>query len=313
MVLVRAMVLAPEALLDEVCCDDPDRVAVALQVSHGRGDELVPGIVARLERLLADPAAHIQDDAPFVGFLLYLAAEFKATATHALIARVLRLGEDPVDRLLGDVTTSGGGPILAETYDGDPGSLIGLIEDAAAGPFERGAGLFALAILVRRTLFPRQELLAFMIKLAANLDPERESDSMVANQLVENAVRLHAHEIRGTIMGLYERGLADEDFFESDYSGAALEPDAPPAREAAALDHHIDDAWAALKGWAFFTEERYAPPDSEADAPLPPAPEEPFRERPYTPPVPYRAPPKVGRNEPCPCGSGKKFKKCCGR
>jgi uncharacterized protein len=22
--------------------------------------------------------------------------------------------------------------------------------------------------------------------------------------------------------------------------------------------------------------------------------------------------PKVGRNEPCPCGSGKKFKRCCG-
>jgi len=21
---------------------------------------------------------------------------------------------------------------------------------------------------------------------------------------------------------------------------------------------------------------------------------------------------KVGRNEPCPCGSGKKYKKCCG-
>jgi hypothetical protein len=23
--------------------------------------------------------------------------------------------------------------------------------------------------------------------------------------------------------------------------------------------------------------------------------------------------PKVGRNDPCPCGSGKKYKKCCGR
>lgn len=23
--------------------------------------------------------------------------------------------------------------------------------------------------------------------------------------------------------------------------------------------------------------------------------------------------PKIGRNEPCPCGSGKKFKKCCGK
>lgn len=26
----------------------------------------------------------------------------------------------------------------------------------------------------------------------------------------------------------------------------------------------------------------------------------------------HRDGPKVGRNEPCPCGSGKKFKKCCG-
>lgn len=28
--------------------------------------------------------------------------------------------------------------------------------------------------------------------------------------------------------------------------------------------------------------------------------------------LPYLAPPKTGRNDPCPCGSGKKFKKCCG-
>ena len=27
--------------------------------------------------------------------------------------------------------------------------------------------------------------------------------------------------------------------------------------------------------------------------------------------APVRLPPKVGRNDPCPCGSGKKFKKCC--
>ncbi len=27
--------------------------------------------------------------------------------------------------------------------------------------------------------------------------------------------------------------------------------------------------------------------------------------------LPVKIPPKVGRNEPCPCGSGKKYKKCC--
>ena len=30
-------------------------------------------------------------------------------------------------------------------------------------------------------------------------------------------------------------------------------------------------------------------------------------------PGPRRAGPKIGRNSPCPCGSGKKFKECCHR
>ena len=30
-------------------------------------------------------------------------------------------------------------------------------------------------------------------------------------------------------------------------------------------------------------------------------------------PQPVRVGPKIGRNDPCPCGSGKKYKKCCGR
>jgi SWIM/SEC-C metal-binding protein len=34
-------------------------------------------------------------------------------------------------------------------------------------------------------------------------------------------------------------------------------------------------------------------------------------ERLLNPPTPMRAEPTVGRNDPCPCGSGLKFKKCC--
>ncbi|HKZ45884.1 MAG TPA: SEC-C metal-binding domain-containing protein, partial [Thermodesulfobacteriota bacterium] len=30
-------------------------------------------------------------------------------------------------------------------------------------------------------------------------------------------------------------------------------------------------------------------------------------------PKPVHVEQKVGRNEPCPCGSGKKYKKCCGK
>jgi SWIM/SEC-C metal-binding protein len=35
-------------------------------------------------------------------------------------------------------------------------------------------------------------------------------------------------------------------------------------------------------------------------------------ERALNPPEPVRAAPTPGRNDPCPCGSGKKFKKCHG-
>ena len=40
-----------------------------------------------------------------------------------------------------------------------------------------------------------------------------------------------------------------------------------------------------------------------------------FSTRDYLEPVPMpyeRSSPKVGRNDPCPCGSGRKYKKCCG-
>ena len=30
-------------------------------------------------------------------------------------------------------------------------------------------------------------------------------------------------------------------------------------------------------------------------------------------PAPVKADKKIGRNSPCPCGSGKKYKNCCGR
>jgi hypothetical protein len=34
---------------------------------------------------------------------------------------------------------------------------------------------------------------------------------------------------------------------------------------------------------------------------------------PWEPAEPVRKALKVGRNEPCPCGSGKKHKRCCGK
>ena len=46
-----------------------------------------------------------------------------------------------------------------------------------------------------------------------------------------------------------------------------------------------------------------------------PKPEAPviFMNRGDEPPPEQEKGKKIGRNDPCPCGSGKKYKKCCGR
>jgi preprotein translocase subunit SecA len=46
----------------------------------------------------------------------------------------------------------------------------------------------------------------------------------------------------------------------------------------------------------------------EMNGEVPPQPEQPPQQ---AKPVPVTVPPKVGRNDPCPCGSGKKYKNCC--
>jgi SWIM/SEC-C metal-binding protein len=56
------------------------------------------------------------------------------------------------------------------------------------------------------------------------------------------------------------------------------------------------------KGWKYAVE--VEPDQAEETADL---------ERLLNPLEPVTVEKKVGRNEPCPCGSGKKHKKCCGR
>ena len=308
--------LDPEALLHQVCCDDPQRVADALQAATGRGEELAPLIVAHLERVLANPAAAADGERCYIGFLFFLAAEFRATAAHAPLCAILRLERAVVDKLLGDTITEGADCALAQTFGGDTAPLLGLVDDSTADAYARGAGVDALAKLWRRGQFPREALLALLSRLAQSLDSAAEKDAEFANQLVDVAVQIGAVEIRDTILGLYARGLADPYYFEPEYTERQLRPGAPAVHEARGLDDSIETAWDTVRYWHYFSpeyERALAQEDAIDVAELPslasPAPER----KPWAPPVPFRAPPKVGRNDPCPCGSGKKFKKCCGK
>jgi preprotein translocase subunit SecA len=55
-----------------------------------------------------------------------------------------------------------------------------------------------------------------------------------------------------------------------------------------------------------------APPPAQAGMGATTATSAALKQKPTSTPV-VRGEEKVGRNDPCPCGSGKKYKKCCGR
>jgi preprotein translocase subunit SecA len=67
--------------------------------------------------------------------------------------------------------------------------------------------------------------------------------------------------------------------------------------------HNQASAMAAAKQSATLAQPGHGAPPSFAEA---------SAEHPPSPQPIHREGSKVGRNDPCPCGSGKKYKKCCG-
>jgi uncharacterized protein YecA (UPF0149 family) len=105
----------------------------------------------------------------------------------------------------------------------------------------------------------------------------------------------------------YEQGLVDDTFMGLD----EVEEDLARDRETVMAewkeaDHGlIDDVVADMSGWACFEDESAENGHDFDDD------DQEFAEE-YEQDEPFLRPdPKIGRNAPCPCGSGKKYKKCC--
>ncbi len=121
--------------------------------------------------------------------------------------------------------------------------------------------------------------------------------SHVWNELVSCAADLHPGELMADIEQAYEEGLVEAGYVgwgevKRDFEGGK---DRMLARLAEDSNRRlVEDTVREMEGWACFEEERGWNEPAPASAAF------------------KRETPKTGRNDPCPCGSGKKFKKCCG-
>ena len=286
----------------------------AVEAAVERRDEMVPELLRilddaadRPEELLARPA----EMAPI--YALYLLAQFREPAAYPRTVRLFRLPDEAGVELTGEVATGDLDRMLATLNFGDLQPIYDLIEDPGISDWVRGAGLDALKEMVVLGQLSREAAIGYLGELFGG-KLER-NNSTVWSCLVSVATDLHATELTSQIRGAFEDGLVDRYIVTREEVEKELaEPRSVVlGRTRRRCKGPIDDVVEEMSWWACFNEP--GPQEGSGTHGAPPlAIQEPGREtggwRP-TEPV-RRKEPKVGRNEPCPCGSGKKYKRCCG-
>jgi hypothetical protein len=276
----------------------------AVQEAIDRRDEIVPALLGILEDVARDLN-------PFVGggrfihiYAMYLLAQFRETRAYPLLVQIFSTpGELPMD-LAGDVVTEDLGRILASVSDGDVGGMTALVENEQANEYVRSAAMRGLLTLVACDKRTRDEVMAYLRSLFQKF---ARRFSYAWNALVRSCTELCPEEVVGEIRQAYEDELVEPFFIRWEDVEEALARGKEAAIEGLKGRYSlITDVTDELGSWACFRENAWNTGRRKARFSAPPL-------SPGTPKAIRQPRPKVGRNDPCPCGSGKKFKKCCGR
>ena len=281
----------------------------ALREAIEQREAITPELLRVVEAIAANPPEFAQREGYMLPvFALYLLAQFREKRAFPAVVKMFSVPGETSYQLVGDTVTEGLKRILASVYGGNPAPLYGLIENEAANEYVRDAAINAILVLEHTGQMPRAEVVEYFRSLFQG--KLQRIPSFVWNGLVCAVADLPALELLEEVRRAYTDGLVDEDV--ADLEGIERDIAAPQSwrREGHTL---ITDAIDEMEGWVCFHHEDSGPtkpPEAQvpAPAPPPPAPTE------YVAPKPFlRDQPKIGRNDPCPCGSGKKYKKCCGK
>jgi hypothetical protein len=277
----------------------------AMQWALDHWDEVAPELLSVVERYTSE-ADRSDEAASAVLFILHLAGEKQDTRVFSLLCRLAQDGE-AVEEVLGDTTTTFK-QILISTYDGHLDTLKGLIEAAEADEFVRAEALEVLAYLTATGRIPRDETEAYLLRLYDTLQPQHQS--FVWSGWVLAVALLGLETLSGVVRQAFGRGLIEPMVMDYDDFRRDLERTLADPERMAGFQHDLigplEDAIGELSGWYAFSDA--AEQDEERWATSPEDVRLPFADMPQPFVDPFKG---VGRNDPCPCGSGKKFKKCC--
>ncbi len=262
-----------------------------------RSEEAIPVLMEILEAELAN--GFQSDDDHTVPYCLLLLGELRHRSAYPLLLRLAR--HPQVEEFLGDLVTEALGRCLAACWDGSVESLLDLAKDATLEENPRGQGVSALVCLAVAQERSREETLGDiqdLLREALNTESSEIASACVIalwDLYPDPATEALAHEV-------YAKGLVDDDILpQADLDDVVLqgfESVWNESQEESLCSLQVD-AVADSNWWACWEDEEDDDLDNEVW--VPPEPIEQLKSE------------KVGRNDPCPCGSGMKFKKCCGK
>ncbi|WP_170162527.1 DUF1186 domain-containing protein [Methylocystis hirsuta] len=284
-----------------------DLPSEALRAASARRAEMTPFFLEEIEKYLAASSEERDGPTPLF-FIFFLLGEWREKSAYRSLARLLRISSDDIHALLDDGVTEASHRVMAAVFDGDPEPLFDIILDSQADEYIRSRMCEVLAMLVVAGELSKDRVASFLAEAFGRL-PKDEEECFVWNGWMDAIAALGLTEMRPLVAQAFERGWispswTDIQHFDRDLAHAAANPDRPFYSDAGDMTLWGDTV-EELSTWYGFSE-RYKEDRERARIRSELGP---FGEN---FPEPYVNPSRdVGRNDPCPCGSGKKYKKCC--
>jgi Protein of unknown function (DUF1186)/SEC-C motif len=276
----------------------------AIRAADADRAAVLPAFLQAVEDYVAgEEAARAKPWAIF--FIFHLLGSWREKSAYRPLARLLTLAGDELDGVLGGAITETTHRVMAAIFDGDPQPLYDVVLNENADEFARSRMLEALGMVALRGELAREELTQFLRVCFTKF--QAEPGCFVWNGWQSAIAFLRLEEMRPQVQQAFDEewihpSLMEYRHFLEDLRIAVERPDTPFQHpdEYTLFGDVVDE----MSTWYCFSE-RYLESKKRSDKG-----DTELRRTLYQGQAvnPFK---NVGRNDPCPCGSGKKFKKCC--
>ncbi|GJE60203.1 DUF1186 domain-containing protein [Methylobacterium trifolii] len=255
----------------------------ALRAALARPEALA-GETLRLLEAAAEGTELSPEEQNLMFWGLHVLAHARDARALPPLLRLLRQDNDTLDLLLGDAVTSTLPRVVASLFDGQTEALFALVLDSTADDYVRHSLLGACVFLTLDRRIGREAMQALLIRFDD------------AHAAVEGDMAWIGWEEAIAYLGFRDlvpraEAARRDKRITDEFSDAAWFKDTLRAAEAKPEDRKRLDHW--HHGYLDDPLEQLAWTKEGAGQPQ----RNPFKD--------------VGRNDRCPCGSGRKFKKCC--